>query len=209
MESSRSKPFYLFMGALSHVVLKGAFRLKFLGVENLPREGGFVLAANHLSNLDPWPLGLPVWPRPIHFMAKAEIFDSPVLGPFVAAQGAFPVRRGERDTGAVERAITFARGGDPVVMFPEGTRRLPGRQIKHHTGAARVALEAGVPLIPAGISGTDRLSRLGALRVLYGPPVDLDDLKGMPAREGAVEGTRRLMETIHRLEAELAERKGR
>src|SRR5690606_15920333 len=109
----------------------------------------------------------------------------------------------------VERAITFARGGDPVVMFPEGTRRLPGRQIKHHTGAARVALEAGVPLIPAGISGTDRLNRLGAQRVLYGPPVDLDDLKGMPRRDGAVEGTRRLMEAIHRLEAQLAGGKGR
>ncbi|HLT29666.1 MAG TPA: lysophospholipid acyltransferase family protein [Myxococcaceae bacterium] len=205
----RSKPFYLFMGVLSHLVLRGAFRLKVSGVEHLPKDTGFVLAANHLSNLDPWPLGLAAWPRPIHFMAKAEIFDSPVLGRFVAAQGAFPVRRGERDTGAVERAITFARGGDPVVMFPEGTRRLPGRQIKHHTGAARVALEAGVPLIPAGISGTDRLNRLGAQRVLYGPPVDLDDLKGMPSRDGAVEGTRRLMEAIHRLEAQLAGGKGR
>lgn len=203
--AGRPTPFYLFMGTLSHLVLRGAFRLKASGVEHLPRDTGFVLAANHLSNLDPWPLGLAAWPRTIHFMAKAEIFDSPVLGTFVAAQGAFPVRRGERDTGAVERAIEFARNGDPVVMFPEGTRRLPGRQIKHHTGAARVALEAGVPLIPAGISGTDRVSRLGRQRVRYGPAVDLDDLKGMPSREAGVEGTRRLMEAIHRLEAELAE----
>src|SRR5690606_28342799 len=106
--AGRPTPFYLFMGTLSHLVLRGGFRLKASGVEHLPRDTGFVLAANHLSNLDPWPLGLAAWPRTIHFMAKAEIFDSPLLGPFVAAQGAFPVRRGERDTGAVERAIEFA-----------------------------------------------------------------------------------------------------
>lgn len=207
--SGRPTPFYLFMGSLSHLVLRGLFRLKSSGLEHLPQDTGFVLAANHLSNLDPWPLGLRAWPRTIHFMAKAELFDHPVLGPFVAAQGAFPVRRGERDTGAVERAIEFARNGDPVVMFPEGTRRLPGREVTYKTGAVRVALEAGVPLIPAGIAGTDRVTRLGAQSVRYGPPVDLEDLKGKPIREAAAEGTRRLMEAIHRLEAEIAEGRGR
>ena len=201
----RNSPFYLLMGVTSHLVLRGAFRLQFLHRERLPKDTGFVLCANHLSNLDPWPLGLAVWPHPIRFMAKAEIFDHKLLGPFVAAQGAFPVRRGERDTGALEKAIEFVRNGDVVVMFPEGTRRgKPGHVPKHHTGAARVALEGGVPLVPAAIAGTDRLSRLGKQRVLYGNPVQLDDLRGDGSREAYIEATRRLMADIHALEAELA-----
>jgi len=207
--ASKPTPFYLLMGSLSHLVLRGGFRLKTSGNENLPKEGGFVLASNHLSNLDPWPLALAVWPRVVRFMAKAEAIDSPLLGPFISAQGAFPVRRGERDSGALEMAVRILRNGDPLVMFPEGTRRKPGRPIKHHTGAVRVAMEAGVPLIPAGLAGTDRLSRFAAQTVRYGPPVPLDDLVGLPPREAAQEGTERLMKAIHGLEAELAAGLGR
>lgn len=206
---AKPSPFYLLMGTLSHLVLRGGFRLKTSGNENLPKEGGFVLASNHLSNLDPWPLGLAVWPRVVRFMAKAEAIETPVLGSFIAAQGAFPVRRGERDSKAFEAAVNYLRDGDPLVMFPEGTRRKPGREIRHHTGAVRVAMEAGVPLIPAAISGTERVGRLGAQTVRYGPPVQLDDLKDLPSREAAHEGTARLMKAIHALEAELAAGLGR
>ena len=164
-----------------------------------------MLSANHLSNLDPWPLGLAVWPAPIRFMAKAEIFDHKLLGPFVAAQGAFPVRRGERDSGALEKAIEFVRNGEVVVMFPEGTRRgKPGHVPKHHTGAARVALEAGVPLVPAAIAGTDRLTRLGRQSVLYGQRRGARRSARRGLARGLLEATRRLMADIHALEAELA-----
>ena len=172
--AAKPTPFYLLMGSLSHAVLRGFFRLRVSGTENLPKEGGFVLASNHLSNLDPWPLALEVWPRVVRFMAKAEAIETPVLGRFISAQGAFPVRRGERDSAALEAAIGYLRAGDPLVMFPEGTRRKPGREIKHHTGAARVAMEAGVPLIPAAISGTEKLKKFGAQTVRYGPAVQLD-----------------------------------
>jgi 1-acyl-sn-glycerol-3-phosphate acyltransferase len=89
-----------------------------------------------------------------------------------------------------------------VVMFPEGTRRKKGMRKKYearaHTGAARIALEAGVPLVPAGIVGTDRLGRLARLRVAYGPPIQLDDLEG---REDAPQvATERLMTAIGELE---------
>jgi len=92
-------------------------------------------------------------------------------------------------------------------MFPEGTRRKKGLRKKHqarpHTGAARIALEAGVPLVPAAIKGTDRLSRLGPLRVAYGEPVPLDDLAALEPRVAALEATERLMLEIERLEATL------
>jgi len=187
--------------------VKLVFRLRASGTEHLPREGGYVLSPNHLSNLDPWPLGLPLFPgRQIRFMAKVELFRSP-LWPILKFGGAFPVRRGEGDTVAIETAVQLAKEGEVVAIFPEGTRRKKGLVKKHearpHTGAARVALEAGVPLIPAAIAGTDRISRLGPLRVAYGRAVDLDDLRDAEPREAAQVGTDRLMAAIAELEASL------
>jgi len=204
MADSRPSWLYLLIGALSWPVVRGLFRLRAEGVSNLPRAGGYVLAANHLSNFDPWPLAVPVFPhRFLRFMAKAELFWPP-LGWIVRAGGGFRVRRGERDAEALETAIRLARGGQAVVMFPEGTRRKKGlrktREAKAHTGAARIALEAGVPLVPAAITGTDRLGRLGPLRVAYGLPIEVGDLRELPAREAAETATERLMHAIGALE---------
>ena len=162
-----------------------------------------MLAANHNSNFDPWVLGLPLYPRRfLRFMGKSELFFTP-LKQFIVACGAFPVRRGERDLEAIATATELCREGHIVVMFPEGTRRTKGLRKKYearaHSGAARIALEAGVALVPAGIVGTDRLGRLAQLRVRYGPPIPLDDLAG---REDASQvATERLMEAIRALEA--------
>jgi 1-acyl-sn-glycerol-3-phosphate acyltransferase len=169
--------------------------LRASGVENIPAEGGFVLAANHTSNFDPWPLGLPLFPRrQLRFMAKSELYWFP-LTPVLNSAGAFPVRRGQRDVEAIETAVELCRAGEVVVMFPEGTRRRKGLRKKHqarpHTGAARIALEAGVPLVPAAVKGTDRLSRLGPLRVAFGEPLAPE---GLPH-----ELTEKLMAEIERL----------
>jgi 1-acyl-sn-glycerol-3-phosphate acyltransferase len=199
----RPSLFYLLVGALSWPIVRGVFRLRAEGTQNLPRSGGFVLAANHLSNFDPWPLGLPLWPRRyLRFMAKSELYWWP-LGPIISAGGAFRVRRGERDLEAMNTAIDLAREGHIVVMFPHGTRQRKGLVKKHqpkaHTGAARIALEAGVPLVPAAIAGTDRLTRLGPLRVRYGEPLALDDLRGTDRSVAAREATDRLMGAIEHL----------
>jgi 1-acyl-sn-glycerol-3-phosphate acyltransferase len=191
----RPSPFYWFAGVVSQP-LKWLYRLRAEGVENLPETDGFVLAANHISNFDPWPLGLPLFPRRyLRFMAKSELFWWP-LGPLISAGGAFKVRRGERDIDAMKKAVELVREGHIVVMFPHGTRQRKGLVKKHrprsHTGAARIALEAGAPLVPAAITGTDRLARLGPLRVRYGKPLDLDGLDARTATE-------RLMTEIERL----------
>jgi 1-acyl-sn-glycerol-3-phosphate acyltransferase len=139
-------------------------------------------------------------------MAKAELFRTP-LWPILRFGGAFKVRRGEGDEEAIETAIQLARNGEIVAIFPEGTRRRKGLvkkfQPRPHTGAVRVALAAGVPLIPAAIAGTDRITRLGPLRVRYGPAVELDDLRELEPREAARAGTERLMAAIDELEAKL------
>ena len=201
-----SSPLYRIIGTLSIPVVKGLYRLRVRGLENVP-EGGFVLAANHTSNFDPWPLGIPFLPdRQLRFMAKAELFN-PVLAPFLRAGGAFKVRRGEGDVEAMRTAVELVREGEIVVMFPEGTRQTKGLVKRHaarpHTGAARIALTAEAPLVPAAIGGTDRLLRLGPLRVAYGPPIDLSDLDGQDIKTAAKLATERLMATIDELKATL------
>jgi 1-acyl-sn-glycerol-3-phosphate acyltransferase len=203
----KPSPFYSFAAALSWPVLRWLYRLRAEGKENLPTEGGYVLAANHISNLDPWPLGLPLWPKNfLRFMAKSELYWWP-LNHLITAGGGFPVRRGERDLEAINTAVDLVRDGYVVAMFPHGTRQRKGLvkryQPKAHTGAARIALEAGAPLVPAAIAGTDRLSRLEPLRVRYGEPIPLDDLKDEDSSVAAQEATDRLMAEIERLGANL------
>jgi 1-acyl-sn-glycerol-3-phosphate acyltransferase len=199
-------PLYFVAASLSWPVVKGLYRLRARGLEHVP-EGGFVLAANHTSNFDPWPLGIPFLPRrQLRFMAKAELFN-PILAPILRAGGAFKVRRGEGDVEAMRTAAELAREGEIVVMFPEGTRQKKGlrkkRAARPHTGAARIALTAGVPLVPAAIGGTDRLSRLGPLRVAFGEPVDVSDLEGIETKRAAAIATDRLMQAIEELKQTL------
>jgi len=198
-QTVRPAPLYSLIAVLSAPILYGLFRLRSRGVEELP-EGGFVLASNHISTLDPWPLGLPLYPkRFLRFMAKSELYWWP-LKYVLRGGGAFPVRRGESDAEAIETAVRLCREGHIVVMFPEGTRRRKGLrkkwQPRAHSGAARIAIDAGVPLVPAAVKGTDRLARLGPLRVVYGEPVDVAGLEPNAA-------TDRLMERIQELEASL------
>jgi 1-acyl-sn-glycerol-3-phosphate acyltransferase len=194
---------YLLVVTLSWPVLTVVFRLRATGRENVP-DGGCVLAANHSSNFDPWPLGVPLFPRRfLRFMAKKELFWPP-LGWIVRAGGGFRVDRGKRDQQAIDTAVALCREGHAVVMFPEGTRREKGLRKRHearwHTGAARIALEAGVPLVPAGIAGTERLGRLGPLRVAYGPPIETADLAGLDPAEASQTATERLRAAISALE---------
>jgi 1-acyl-sn-glycerol-3-phosphate acyltransferase len=198
---------YTVLAGASAPFLYGLFRLRVRGRENIPVEGGLVLACNHVSSFDPWPLALPLWPRRfLRFMAKSELYWFP-LNLVVGGAGAFPVHRGQKDTAAIETAVGLARAGHVIAMFPEGTRRRKGLvkrfEARPRTGAARIALEAGVPLVPAAVSGTDRLLRLGPLRVVYGEPVDIDDLRGRDVAEVAPEATKRLMARIAELEAAL------
>ena len=206
--STRPSWLYLLVGTVSVPVVRLVLRHRATGTENVPSTGGFVLAANHWSNLDPWPLAIPFFPeRFFRFMAKAELFWFP-LGRIITAGGAFKVRRGESDGEAIATAIQLVRDGYAVVMFPEGTRRRKGVRKRHEarwrTGAARIALTAGVPLVPAGISGTERLARLGPLRVAYGVPIPTDDLRDLPVGEAARVATDRLRDAITSLELSLA-----
>ena len=203
----RPPPLYRVVAVFSRPVLYWLFRLRATGTENVPTSGGYVLACNHLSNFDPWPLGMPLYPgRWLRFMAKAELYWWPATYVLDAA-GAFPVHRERADVEAIETAVRLAREGNVVVMFPEGTRRRKGLNKKHQararSGAARIALMAGVPLVPAAVAGTDRLLALGPLRVAFGAPIELQDVPRSDLRQASQQATVRLMASITELEASL------
>ena len=202
-------PLFAVVAHASRPLLRGVFRLRAHGFEHLPAGGGFVLAANHLSMFDPWPLAFPLFPRHVHYMAKGELYEIPPLRLFLDQTGAFPVRRGSHHGATFRTAVSLAHAGGVVAIFPEGARRKKGGRKEvapePRAGAARIALTAGVPLVPAAIVGTERLRRLGPLRVAYGAPIRLDGDGGVRRRDAAREATERLMGEVARLERELAE----
>lgn len=156
------------------------------GLENVPAKGGAVLAGNHLSVADEYIMGAVV-PRHIAFWAKAEYFNGTGLGGFamktlMRGLGAIEVNRegGRAALTALDAAIPALRGGELVGVYPEGTRSPDGRLYRGRTGAARLALLAGVPIIPIGVIGTERVQpigrkipKLGAkVTIRFGKPMD-------------------------------------
>lgn len=195
---------YRVVAGVARPVVRLVFRPRVSGLQHMP-AGGFVLASNQLSNLDGFALAYALYPRQLRWMGKAELFNS-LTAPFLRRAGVFPVRRGEGDTAAIDGAVALAREDHVIGIFPEGTRRSKGFRKKHvarpHTGAARVALAAGVPLVPAAIAGTERLTLLRRWRIAFGSPVVLDRLPEDP-RAAASEATTRLWSAVTSLEAEL------
>jgi 1-acyl-sn-glycerol-3-phosphate acyltransferase len=125
-------------------------------LEHVPAEGGILVIANHLHNADPVLLTI-AFPRPLHFMAKKELFGVPLIGWVIRRVGAFPVDRGKADRGAFRRADAILAQGIAVGMFPEGTRSTTGGLGPAHSGAALLALRARVPVLPVTIVGSERL----------------------------------------------------
>ena len=151
-----SRTLYACVRAVAGVVLRVWFRPRVSGAEHIPRAGAAIIVANHKSFLDAFFIGLAA-PRPVRFMAKAEIFRGP-LRPILLRLGAFPIRRGEADHAAFETCLELLRDGELVVVFPEGTRVDDADALaRPHHGAARLALAGGVPIVPGAIAGTQRL----------------------------------------------------
>jgi 1-acyl-sn-glycerol-3-phosphate acyltransferase len=140
-------------------VLRQAFRLimkmETEGLENLPLEGSLVIACNHVTNFDVFPMQFSL-PRPIFFMGKAELFKFPLMDVALRNLGAFPVYRGEKDAWAMRHARKVLEQGQTLGMFPEGTRN-KGRGLGvAKTGTARLAIDTSSPVVPMVVTGTDR-----------------------------------------------------
>ncbi|MDD5129503.1 MAG: lysophospholipid acyltransferase family protein [Candidatus Omnitrophica bacterium] len=145
---------YRFSRFILSVFLNLFFEFKVEGRENLPKQGGFILACNHISYLDPVVLGVGCL-RSVHFMARDTLFNNRFLAFWMKAVGVIPVKRDKADFSALKKSLNIARSGEGLAIFPEGTRRLPDKAFMNpEPGVGFLADKAGVPVIPAFIKGT-------------------------------------------------------
>jgi 1-acyl-sn-glycerol-3-phosphate acyltransferase len=184
----------LWMGPLVRL----ATRARDYGRERVPRSGGAVLAINHLHWIDV-PLVGAFSPRPIDYVAKVEAHRMPGLGQFIRAHGALAVRRGESDREAVRMMRAAAREGRLLGLFVEGTRQHSGRPGKAQPGAAMVAIQEQVPVVPVALYGTQfwRVGNFAPCSVAWGHPVDFDALP--KNARGYREATAEIEHAINRL----------
>ena len=183
-------------------LLMKIWRFRFSGAENVPMTGPLIIAANHVSYLDPVAVGV-ACPRPISYMAKAELFALPVLGWILPRVNAYPVGRGSKSStmGAVKKSVQILKEGRAIGIFPQGTRVREGEG-ESKAGVALLASMGNAPVVPAYVWGSKDASRLHQIKVVFGPPLRLP--AGRKAtREEIAKFTQDVMAAIRGLEAQI------
>lgn len=150
------------------------YRWQVIGAEHIPKEGPVILCCNHLSLWDPPLLGSGI-DRQVHFMAKEELFRIPVISFLITKFGAFPVKRGAGDRGAIRATLKLLEEGKIFGIFPEGTRSKTGELGAGMPGVSMFALKSDAAVIPVAIIGPYKLFRL--IKIVYGQPIDLSALR--------------------------------
>ncbi len=187
------------------VIAPSYFHLSVTGREFIPSTGGFILASNHRSYLDPVILGF-ASQRMLSFMARDSLFRTPGFSRFIQSLNANPIKRGQADLGALKLGVRLLFQGRGLVVFPEGTRSTTGELGSGRPGVAMMAVRSGAPVIPAWIEGTENSMPKGAttvkpakVSVRFGPSVKLDDLLQKPlSRESYDEALARIMDAIQK-----------
>jgi 1-acyl-sn-glycerol-3-phosphate acyltransferase len=193
---------YTILETILRPILMFVYRVRITGREHVPEFGPCVLAANHVSVMDGFFLGISVT-RQVRFMAKAELHRLPIVKQILEGAGAFPVERGADAGRAVASGVKLLEQGAVVGVFPEGTS-LPDRKRGYKRGAARLALATGAPLIPVALIGTHltleprtHRIRLPRVRIVIGEPLRVE--RQEPTEEAATELTARLQTAIETL----------
>ena len=193
---------YTTLETILRPILMFVYRVRITGREHVPASGPCVLAANHVSVMDGFFLGIAVT-RQVRFMAKAELHRAPIVKQILEAAGAFPVERGADAGRAVAAGVKLLEQGAVIGLFPEGTS-LPDQKRGYKRGAARLALATGAPLIPVALIGTHltlepetHRIRLPRVRIVIGEPLLVE--RQEPTEAAATELTARLQEAIETL----------
>jgi 1-acyl-sn-glycerol-3-phosphate acyltransferase len=186
---------------VAKVVVSGIFhtifRVRVIGAEKVPKDGPLIVAANHISNLDPPLLGVAL-PRPVSYMAKKELFAIPILKAIIPRLNAFPVDREAGGTAAIRASLRLLKEGRAVGIFPEGGRNLTGAN-EEKAGAAFLAAASGAPVVPAAIVGTRKLRPFGRATVIFGDPIHV--VRNRQSDGGDLEkGAAKIMQRIRALE---------
>lgn len=186
--------FYQFAKSVVYRALAPIYRFDVSGHEHFPKEGGVLICSNHIHALDPPVVGI-LAPRPVHFMAKEELFNAPILKTLIPRLNAFPVKRGMSDREAMRKAIQLLKDGNVVGLFPEGTRSKDGQLKKGLAGAGFFALRGNAVVVPTAIVGPYKPFK--RLKVVYGEPMDMTTFREQKASAEVV--TEAIMAEIQKL----------
>jgi 1-acyl-sn-glycerol-3-phosphate acyltransferase len=197
---------------IAKAIYKLLFRLKSenLDVLNQITSTSAIIAGNHMSYNDPVFVWLSIWPHRVRFMAKSELFEKPILKRLLAYLGVFPVTRGGMDRRPIKRAIASLKRGEIVGIFPEGTRvKTPGQVQAYEEGVSLIAKLAGVPVIPVGIVGANKimpqgkkLPRFPKITLRYGKPIYFEDYADLPKGEQMTAMTKEIERRVKELVGE-------
>ncbi len=172
------------------------FKVKVKGLDKIPSEGPIVMCSNHISWWDPLVLACAM-PRPIHFIAKKELFENKILALLFTKLHAFPVNRGRPDLGAIRKGLTLLKGGHVMGIFPEGTRqKTPDALGAGHGGAALFALRTGAYVVPVAIRGSYSFRQ--PVKIAFGDPVAVNPGTGKSSTDIQA-GSKQVMEAIKAL----------
>lgn len=185
---------YTFARSVVNMIYKPLYRIQTIGQENIPKEGSVLLCSNHISNFDPIVVGITT-PRPVHFMAKEELFRVPVFGKLVPHLNAFPVKRGMSDREALRKGLAVLKEDKVLGLFPEGTRSKTGELGEGLAGAGFFATRSEALIVPCAVIGPYKA--LNKLKVVYGKPVDFTEYR--KNKISADEATKIIMEEIRKL----------
>lgn len=177
------------------VILIPLYRLNVIGKENIPKSGPVIICSNHISNFDPPIVGI-TSTRDIHFMAKGELFDKPILGRLLKAINAFPVKRGLADRNALRLGLDILKKGETLGLFPEGTRSKTGELGKPLPGVGFFALRSEATIVPCAIIGPYKA--LKKVTVVYGKPMNMD--KYRESKSSTQEAANAIMQEIKSLQ---------
>ncbi len=188
------------------------YRVRAIGVENVPKSGPLLLAPNHFSQMDHFFTGLYLR-RKVRFMAKSQMFGPPVLTYIYKHGGVFPVRRGHHDEEAFKTAFTILDQGGMLLVYAEGGRSRSGKMGEARPGIGRIALESGVPVVPVAIQGSETVRRWKRLRfpkvtVQFGEPLCFPVEKGA-SRERQLEVATEVFAKVRKMYEGLATRSER
>lgn len=184
--------FYRVIRGLAKLLMHIWFKIEYYGEENIPVSGGFLLVANHVSNLDPVMLAIHL-KRQICFMAKAELFGNPLFSAIFGGLGAFAVSRGAGETDKIEFGADLVREGKILGLFPEGTRSKTGELRRAKSGASMVAYKSGANILPAGISYPQGKGFRARVVVRYGALIPASEL---PVKTGSLPEIKQLSRLI-------------
>lgn len=175
----RSRPLYSVVRPLAGLITKTKYKINYIGADNLPEGGGFILAANHITALDPVVVSVGC-DKTMHFMAKDELFKNKLIGWAMSQLNAFPVDRTRFDEDAINYAITLVNNGGILGIFPEGTRSPDYTPQKGKGGVCYIAKMCKCDVVPVSIYTCDEAKTGTRLTVRYGKPIKHEDLKFDP-----------------------------